>query len=127
MCPGSTQPLRNEYQVIPGGKGGRCVGLTTLVCRLSRNPRALTSRTPQGYVGLFRGYFAFYLLELKLPLGSRPAGCVGNRLVVTMLARMNGLEWGYSEWYLWRRRSTLGFVETAERRRENVAGWLVGM
>jgi hypothetical protein len=30
MCPGSTQPLRNEYQDIPGGKGGRCVGLTTL-------------------------------------------------------------------------------------------------
>jgi hypothetical protein len=30
---------------------------TTLVCRLSRNPGALTSRTPQGHVGLFRGYF----------------------------------------------------------------------
>jgi hypothetical protein len=25
--------------------------------RLSRNPGALTSRTPQGHVGLFRGYF----------------------------------------------------------------------
>jgi hypothetical protein len=27
---GSTQPFRNEYQGIPGGKDGRCVGLTTL-------------------------------------------------------------------------------------------------
>jgi hypothetical protein len=66
------------------------------------------------------------IVELKLPLGSRPVGCVGNRLVVTVLARMNWLEWGYSEGYLWRQRSTLGFVETAERRRENVAGLLVG-
>ena len=65
------------------------------------------------------------IVELKLPLGSRPVGCVGNRLVVTVLARMNWLEWGYNEGYLWRQRSTLGFVETAKRRRENVAGWLV--
>jgi hypothetical protein len=34
---------------------------TTLVCRLSRNPGALTSRTPQGHVGLFRGYFTLLL------------------------------------------------------------------
>ena len=27
---GSTQPLKNEYQDIPGGKGGRCVRMTTL-------------------------------------------------------------------------------------------------
>ena len=66
------------------------------------------------------------IVELKLPLGSRPVGCVGNRLVVTMLARKNWLEWGYREGYLWRRPSTLGFVETAERRRENVAVCLVG-
>jgi hypothetical protein len=33
---------------------------STLVCRLSRNSGALTSRTPQGHVGLFRGYFTFY-------------------------------------------------------------------
>jgi len=45
---------------------------------------------------------------------------------VTMLARMNWLKCGYREGYLWRRRSTLDFVETAERRCENVAGWLVG-
>jgi hypothetical protein len=32
---------------------------TTLVSRLSRNPGALTSRTPQGHVGLFRSYFTF--------------------------------------------------------------------
>jgi hypothetical protein len=40
----------------------RADNLTTLVCRLSRNPGALTSRTPQGHVGLFRGY-----LDLERP------------------------------------------------------------
>jgi hypothetical protein len=34
----------------------RADSLTTLMCRLSRNPGALTSRTPQGHVGLFRDY-----------------------------------------------------------------------
>jgi hypothetical protein len=28
--PGVDWTSRNEYQDIPGGKGGRCVGLTTL-------------------------------------------------------------------------------------------------
>jgi hypothetical protein len=37
----------------------RADNLTTLMCRLSRNPGALTSRTPQGHAGLFRGYFTF--------------------------------------------------------------------
>jgi hypothetical protein len=32
------------------------------MCRLSRNPGALTSRTPQGHVDLFRGFFTFFLL-----------------------------------------------------------------
>jgi hypothetical protein len=41
--------FRNEDQDIPGGKDGRC--------RLSRNPGALTSGTPQGHVGLFQSYF----------------------------------------------------------------------
>jgi hypothetical protein len=39
--------------------------LTTLMCRLSRNPGALTSRTPQGHVGLFRGYFLVVLMIFK--------------------------------------------------------------
>jgi hypothetical protein len=34
------------------------------MCRMSRNPGALTSRTAQGHVGLFRGYFTFYLYNL---------------------------------------------------------------
>jgi hypothetical protein len=34
----------------------------SLMCRLSRNTGALTFRTPQGHVGLFRGYFTFTLL-----------------------------------------------------------------
>jgi hypothetical protein len=32
---------------------------------LSRNPGALTSRTPQGHVGLCRGYFTCFTLRHK--------------------------------------------------------------
>jgi hypothetical protein len=44
---------KNEYQVNPGGKGGRCVRLTTyhIHVPMSRNLGALTSWNP---VGLFR-------------------------------------------------------------------------
>ena len=30
VCLGVDSASKNEYQDIPGGKGGRCVGLTTL-------------------------------------------------------------------------------------------------
>jgi hypothetical protein len=50
----------------------RADNLTTLMCRLSINPGALTSRTPQGHVGLFRGYFTFYWLSSsQWPTGLR--------------------------------------------------------
>jgi hypothetical protein len=41
---------RNEYQVYPGGKGGRCVRLTTYhhIAPLSRNLGALISLDPSG-------------------------------------------------------------------------------
>ena len=29
MCPGADSDSKSEYQDIPGGKGGRCVKLTT--------------------------------------------------------------------------------------------------
>ena len=48
--PGVDSASKNED--IPGGKGGRCVGVTTFVCRVSRNVEALTSWTPLGHVGL---------------------------------------------------------------------------
>jgi hypothetical protein len=53
MCPGDDSASKNEYQVNPGGKGGRCVRLTTyhLPVPMSRNLGGLTSRNP---VGLFR-------------------------------------------------------------------------
>jgi hypothetical protein len=44
----------------------RADNLTTLMCRLSRNPGVLTSRTPQGHVGLFRGYFTFYIYNINV-------------------------------------------------------------
>jgi hypothetical protein len=55
--PGVDSAFRNEYQDIPDNP-------TTLMCRLSRNPGALNSRTPQGHVGLFRGLL--YLAALKV-------------------------------------------------------------
>jgi len=30
MCPGVDSASKNEYQDIPGGKGGRCARVTTL-------------------------------------------------------------------------------------------------
>jgi hypothetical protein len=45
MCPGDDSASKNEYQVNPGGKGGRCVRLTIyhLHVPMSRNLGALTS------------------------------------------------------------------------------------
>jgi hypothetical protein len=53
MCPGVDSASENEYQVNPGGKGGRCVRLTTyhLHVPMSRNLGGLTSWNP---VGLLR-------------------------------------------------------------------------
>jgi hypothetical protein len=53
MCPGVDSASENEYQVNPGGKGGRCIRLTTyhLQVPMSRNLVALNSWNP---VGLFR-------------------------------------------------------------------------
>jgi hypothetical protein len=50
MCPSAS---KNEYQVNPGGKGGRCVRLTAyhLHVPMSRNLGTLTSWNP---VGLLR-------------------------------------------------------------------------
>jgi hypothetical protein len=57
MCPGSTQPFEMGTMIFLGVKTSGADNLTTLMCRLSRNPGSLTSQTPQGHVGLFRGYF----------------------------------------------------------------------
>jgi hypothetical protein len=53
MRPGVDSASKNEYQVNPRGKGGRCLRLTTyhLHVPMSRNLGALTSWNP---VGLFR-------------------------------------------------------------------------
>jgi hypothetical protein len=53
MCPGFDSASKNEYHVNSGGKGGRCLRLTTyhLHVPMSRNLGALTFRNP---VGLFR-------------------------------------------------------------------------
>jgi hypothetical protein len=53
MCPGVDSASKNEYQVNPGGKVGRCVRLTTyhLHVPMSRNLESLTSWNTEG---LFR-------------------------------------------------------------------------
>jgi hypothetical protein len=53
MCPGVDSASKNEYQVNPGGKGSRCIRLTTyhLHVLMSSNLGALTSWNP---MGLFR-------------------------------------------------------------------------
>jgi hypothetical protein len=48
-------------------RGKKIPVLNVLMCRLSRNPGALTSRTPQGHVGPFRGYFTFLPLVFNIP------------------------------------------------------------
>jgi hypothetical protein len=59
---------KNEYQVNPGGKGGRCLRLTTYHFHvpMSRNLGALTSWDP---VGLFRPVMGQLYLLLYLCLG----------------------------------------------------------
>ena len=75
MALGSTQPLAEmsieEYFL--GGKGGRCVGLTTVLsfmCRLSRCLGVLTSWNPSGPVTGLTG------IVLPLPLPSHHNGVV---------------------------------------------------
>jgi hypothetical protein len=63
MVVGSTQPLTEmSTRNLPGGKNGRCVGLTTLppsVSRMSENVRASTSRNVKDLHGLYRDNFNF--------------------------------------------------------------------
>jgi hypothetical protein len=51
MFPGVDSASKNEYQVNPGGKGGRCVGLTTLPlsCAVVMKAGTLTSWNPLGH------------------------------------------------------------------------------
>jgi hypothetical protein len=70
MCPGVDSDSKNEYQVNPGGKGGRCLRLTTYhhIVPLSSNfpwhlriPCALGSTQP-------------LKMSMRLTLGVKAAG-----------------------------------------------------
>jgi hypothetical protein len=67
MCPGVDSASKNDYQVNPAGKGGRCVRLTTyhVHVQMSRNLGALTCWNP---VGLFRPVMGQLYLYLYLYL-----------------------------------------------------------
>jgi hypothetical protein len=65
MCPGVDSASENEYQVNPGGKGGRCVRMTAyhLHVSMSRNLGALTSWNPLGHSRPVTGLLYFYQKE----------------------------------------------------------------
>jgi hypothetical protein len=67
----STQPLTEmSTRKFPEGKGGRCVGLTTLppsVSRMSENVGASTSRNPKGLHSLHKDNFTLSLPFRYLP------------------------------------------------------------
>jgi len=79
MCPRVDSGSKNEYQVNPGGQGGRCVRLTTynIHVPMSRNLVALNSWNP---VSLFRPVIGqLYLFTtiynirsvVRIPIGTR--------------------------------------------------------
>ena len=59
---GSTQPLKNEYQGFPWGKGGRCVRLTTYhPCSAERQEiRGLNLPGPPWAISTFTFTFIYY-------------------------------------------------------------------
>jgi hypothetical protein len=65
----------------------RADNLTTLMCPLSRNPGALTSLTPQGHVGLFWGYFTFYLLNIRFQVGRSVIFDIGGHTYLPLYIR----------------------------------------
>jgi len=67
MALGSTQPLvKISTRNIPGGKGGRCVGLTSYhhTVPLLRNLGALTFQSPLGLFRPVTGHLYLYLFTM---------------------------------------------------------------
>jgi hypothetical protein len=66
MALGSTHPLTNEYQeYYVEGKGGRCVGLSTFMCRLSGNLEASSFWNLQGLPRPVQDCFNFFTFTMK--------------------------------------------------------------
>jgi hypothetical protein len=67
MALGSTQPLTEISTTnISWGKGDRCLGLTTFMCRLSWNLEAWTSGNPNGLFRPVQGLLYLYLYLYKI-------------------------------------------------------------
>jgi hypothetical protein len=66
LTPGVDSVSDNEYQVNPGGKGGRCLSLTTyhLHVPMSRNLGALTSWNPVGLLRPIMGQLFSVLVSI---------------------------------------------------------------
>jgi hypothetical protein len=82
MCPRVDSASKNEYQVNPGGKGGRFVRLTTyhIHVPMSRNLGALSSWNP---VGLFRPVMGQLYLYFYLKIENHVRGHLIKALSVT--------------------------------------------
>jgi hypothetical protein len=70
MALGSTQPLvKMSTRDVPGGKGGRCVRLTTYhhieIVPISRNLGALTLLEPSGFAWPVMGVLYLFLHSFK--------------------------------------------------------------
>ena len=65
MVLGSTQPLvKMSTRNIPGGKGGRCVRLTTYLCAVVKKSRSLNFLDPSGPAMPVMDSFTIYLYSI---------------------------------------------------------------
>ena len=65
VCSGVDSASKNEYQDVPGGKGGRCVRVTTLPPSCAECLVIWSLNRPEPS-GPHRGCFTFYLLQYGL-------------------------------------------------------------
>jgi hypothetical protein len=95
MCPGVDSASKNEYQVNPGGKGGRCVRLRTyhLHVPMSSNLGALTSWNPVGVLRPVMGQL--YLLPFTLCITNLTNFNISD--VDFSLVKICYLSWNFNE------------------------------
>jgi hypothetical protein len=75
------------------------------MCRLSRNPGALTSRTTQGHVGLFRGYFTYMFRATQCSSSGVSIVSIHHLVYITVCRWLFGMQvsdiYQMMYWYNW--------------------------